>query len=274
VVGGQSDIQYSLEDLPDDTTESLKKFAADQAAVKNGKVAAPSIGSQAEKLWAEKVINPAVKKGRQGVEMLTGRENGGEKAAVVEVELKGGKYRVHSAYTLDAGQLEIKEQKAQHGVSKPGPANPTPQGPLTQGGGVPCDTLHVEPSIGDNLTSVGPGSDSALSGPAHAGPKLNRPDMGVEVANKLPTLAENVKKKETGETLILGDENIGIPIIGEILPGNKSTEDAGTGNELLPCNEIRTIVPEVADITKETKEAKGRRKRGLPYSPGVLGRCG
>ena len=79
------------------------------------------------------------------------RENGGDKAAVVEFELKGGKYRVHSAYTLDEGQLAIKKQKAQRGVSEPGPANPTPQGPLTQGGGAPSDALHVEPSIDENV---------------------------------------------------------------------------------------------------------------------------
>jgi len=44
-------------------------------------------------------------------------------------------------------QTAIKKQKAQHGVSEPSPANPTPQEPLTQGGGVPSDTLHAEPLI-------------------------------------------------------------------------------------------------------------------------------
>lgn len=66
-------IAYSLEDMPADTAENLKKFASDQAEVKTGKVAASSIGTQAEKIWKEKVIDPAMKKGSQGVDMLTGR---------------------------------------------------------------------------------------------------------------------------------------------------------------------------------------------------------
>ena len=41
--------------------------------------------------------------------------------------------------------LSSVKYRVQRGVSEPDPANPTPQGPLTQGGGVPSDTLHVEP---------------------------------------------------------------------------------------------------------------------------------
>ena len=94
-------------------------------------------------------ILPATK---DGYTMLY-RSNGVDKATVVEFNLRGGKYRVYSAYTLNKGQLGIKIQKAQRGVPEPDPANPTLteiNEPLTQGGGVPSDTRHVELS-GNNL---------------------------------------------------------------------------------------------------------------------------
>jgi hypothetical protein len=96
-------------------------------------------------------VLPATK---DGYTMLY-RSNGGDKATVVEFNHRGGKYRVYSAYTLDKGQLGIKIQKAQRGVSEPDPANPTltdVNEPLTQGGGVPSDTRHVELSE-NNITS-------------------------------------------------------------------------------------------------------------------------
>lgn len=74
------------------------------------------------------------------------RRNGGDKATVIEFELKGGKYRVISAYKMWEGQLERKIEKAQHAVSEPIPGSSPETGNLGKGRGVPSDTLHVEPS--------------------------------------------------------------------------------------------------------------------------------
>lgn len=74
------------------------------------------------------------------------RTNGTEKAAVIEFREDKGKSRVRSAYTMSLGQLQIKieKEKARGGRVLTGPANPalTSEGqPLTQGAGVPSDTL-------------------------------------------------------------------------------------------------------------------------------------
>lgn len=82
---------------------------------------------------------------QEGYTLLV-RKNGGNKAAIVEFVLKGGKYRVRSAYTLDKGQLERKIEmlKQQLGSQFPEvlkefqyPEN------LTQGAAVPSGTGSI-----------------------------------------------------------------------------------------------------------------------------------
>ncbi len=58
------------------------------------------------------------------------RRNGKDRVAVVKFELKGGKYRVRSAYTLDQGQLERKlgnQQEGSQGPHVPGSDQPEPK---------------------------------------------------------------------------------------------------------------------------------------------------
>lgn len=75
------------------------------------------------------------------------RKNGKDKAAVVEFILRGGKYRVRSAYEMTEGQLEIKLKKAQDGGRNPVPVEKSLlERDITQGAGVPSDTLHPESS--------------------------------------------------------------------------------------------------------------------------------
>jgi len=85
------------------------------------------------------------------------RRNGKDKVAVVDFELKGGKYRVRSAYTLNEGQLEakIKEIRARGGRLSTNPANPIPPElrSLIQGAGTPSDVLTRSPLV-DNLTPI------------------------------------------------------------------------------------------------------------------------
>ncbi|MFN3532523.1 MAG: hypothetical protein ACK41Q_08460 [Candidatus Brocadia sp.] len=69
------------------------------------------------------------------------------KIRIVEFVLKGGKYRVRSAYELTEGQLEIKLKKAQDGSRNPIPVEKSLlERGIAQGAGVPSDTLHPEPS--------------------------------------------------------------------------------------------------------------------------------
>ena len=73
------------------------------------------------------------------------RNDGEDRAAVVEFALRGGKYRVRSAYIMKSGQLETKKEKALRAVSKPNP-DENLQENIDQGGGVPSHTLRAEPS--------------------------------------------------------------------------------------------------------------------------------
>jgi len=71
------------------------------------------------------------------------RRNGKDRVAVVDFELKGGKFRVRSAYTMNDGQLEnkIKEARARGGRLSTNPANPIPPElrSLIQGADTPSD---------------------------------------------------------------------------------------------------------------------------------------
>lgn len=69
--------------------------------------------------------------------------------------------------------INTKKEKAQREVSKPDPANPIPQRPLIQGGGVPSDTLHVEPV--NNLLPTGRKSMRIPNVPLHVAEKLSIP---------------------------------------------------------------------------------------------------
>ena len=73
------------------------------------------------------------------------RSNGSDRAAVVEFVLKGGKYRVRSAYTMSRGQLEAKLQKIrpQGGRSEPPAPARSPQGEISSGSPTtPSDAVH------------------------------------------------------------------------------------------------------------------------------------
>jgi len=75
------------------------------------------------------------------------RQNGADKAVVLEVELKGGKYRVRSAYTLLKGQLETKMEKASQGGGRisTGPARNRSESEIASPGStVPSDTDSLE----------------------------------------------------------------------------------------------------------------------------------
>jgi len=52
---------------------------------------------------------------------------------------------------MTEGQLEIKEEKTQRAVPEPNPGSP-PNRSDGQGGGVPSDTLRVEPSFSKTRT--------------------------------------------------------------------------------------------------------------------------
>lgn len=102
------------------------------------------------RLHVEYVLNnptdvlPATK----GEYTLLVRSNGKDRAAVVEFVLRGGKYRVRSAYIMEEGQLDIKKEKALRAVSKPIPDERLKQN-INQGGGVSSGTLRVEPLSND-----------------------------------------------------------------------------------------------------------------------------
>ncbi|BBO16507.1 zeta toxin [Candidatus Brocadia pituitae] len=90
------------------------------------------------------------------------RRNGKDRAAVVEFILKGGKYRVRSAYELTEGQLDIKLKKAQDGGRNPIPVEKSLlERGITQGAGVPSDTLHPESSSGTPVASDASSQTSA-----------------------------------------------------------------------------------------------------------------
>lgn len=113
------------------------------------------------------------------------RRNGEDKATVVEFKLRGGKYRVVSAYVLDPGQLERKIEKlrARGGRISTRPANPTPaQGQsLTQGAGAPSDA-RPRPQHKNKLSilgikvnkEVGHAQEASLTTPGEAPKPENR----------------------------------------------------------------------------------------------------
>ncbi|TVM03944.1 MAG: hypothetical protein CV087_02715 [Candidatus Brocadia sp. WS118] len=76
------------------------------------------------------------------------------KVTKTEFVLKDGKYRVRSAYELPEGQLDIKLKKAQDGGRNPIPVEKSLlERDITQGAGVPSDTLHPESSSGTPVAS-------------------------------------------------------------------------------------------------------------------------
>ncbi|MBF0564059.1 MAG: hypothetical protein HQK89_02325 [Nitrospirae bacterium] len=74
------------------------------------------------------------------------RRNGGDRAAIIEFQLKGGKYRVVSAYTLDEGQLERKIE-ALNAVPKPFHGSTSGSGEYHGGDAPSTNALHSEPSV-------------------------------------------------------------------------------------------------------------------------------
>jgi hypothetical protein len=77
---------------------------------------------------------------------LVYRQNGGDKAAVVEFVLRGGKYRVRSAFNMTKGQLQTKIERAQRGSSEPPSSARSPQGEISSESPLtPSDESHVEP---------------------------------------------------------------------------------------------------------------------------------
>ena len=130
--------------------------------------------------------------------MMIIRSNGAPKVAVVDLRLKGGKYRVKSAYTLAEGQLEAKREKvsARGGRSSTGPANPILENhqPLTQGPGTPFDvrprTDKEDGKLCDRAQSyhLSEETPSAISGQSFSGKRIkptgddvNKIFEGVEV---------------------------------------------------------------------------------------------
>lgn len=83
------------------------------------------------------------------------RQNGGDKAAVVELEKKQGNYHVKSVYTMEPGQLEVKLERIESqpvGRLSTGPASVrygsiAPSGSSAQGAVVPLDTSSAGNSI-------------------------------------------------------------------------------------------------------------------------------
>jgi hypothetical protein len=69
----------------------------------------------------------------------------GDKASILEIEERGGKYRVRSAYTLDQGQLATKIKKAGgEGAESPVLRVNRVSAKHLQGAGVPFDTLPTD----------------------------------------------------------------------------------------------------------------------------------
>jgi len=74
--------------------------------------------------------------------LIVHQADAGDKASILEIEERGGKYRVRSAYTLDEGQLATKIKKAGgEGAESPVLRVDRLSAKHLQGAGVPSDTL-------------------------------------------------------------------------------------------------------------------------------------
>ncbi|HOI95559.1 MAG TPA: PLxRFG domain-containing protein [Syntrophobacter fumaroxidans] len=148
------------------------------------------------------------------------RRNGEDKAAVVEFRLKGGKYRVKSAYVMDAGQLELKiaDLKARGGRVSTNPANPTPlsQQPLTQGAGTPSDVrsrFQISKKNIQQFQGIVNSIARKLPGAPRIEPVRSVEDLPAHVAEeakKKGGVPEAAYDRETGAVYLVG-ENIPTP---------------------------------------------------------------
>ncbi|MFZ5584660.1 MAG: hypothetical protein ACOZHQ_01895 [Thermodesulfobacteriota bacterium] len=113
------------------------------------------------------------------------RRNGADKAAVVEFQMRGGKYRVRSAYRLSAGQLERKLAKAADQGGSSGPPSPARN---PQAGGISSGS----PTAPSNAVRLDP-SDSMVSsagGEVKAGPGRRAMDQAAGQAKDLGNAIE------------------------------------------------------------------------------------
>ncbi len=134
------------------------------------------------------------------------RSNGGDKAAVVEFELRGGKYRVRSAYRFDEGQLAVKIAKAKlmdPGGSRvaPAPAR-SPRGEISAGSPVPpfdghrqgpsTPTIGQEPFKDKPWAGDYPGEKKAATSDASP---LREPPTHTPEANRGPSSGETIARE-------------------------------------------------------------------------------
>lgn len=156
------------------------------------------------------------------------RQNGGDKAAVIEVEMTQGRYHVKSAYTMEPGQLQVKLKRLESqpvGRLSTGPASvrygsAAPSGFSAQGAVVPLDTSSAGNSIIPNQPIQPkriPGTDIATF-----------PDDAASIPNRTPVdllaSVEGAPEQSLRMTVAQQDDlakRLGVQIAGD--PGDRRT---------------------------------------------------
>jgi len=133
---------------------------------------------------------------------------------------------------MDAGQLAILKRKAQRGVPEPVPERIPVKGNIEQGGGVPSDTLHVEPSEGKiALTEQ----------------SVEEKEGKVVPSSSLSALAKEARRQEQRGSVQIGKETLPAPEVAASLTKGAESGNIGPVKPSKGAGEIptgKTLQPE------------------------------
>jgi hypothetical protein len=127
------------------------------------------------------------------------RSNGEDKATVIEFTIRGGKYRVRSAYTLTKGQLEIKRKSDGRVAVPSNPVNTSQSKTLTQGATAPSGTDSADVASITQNDEDGEVQKARLSQPdrnANPGEETNAPSKDILVDSD-----KNINKSDDSQPL-------------------------------------------------------------------------
>jgi hypothetical protein len=193
--------------------------------------------------------------------VLMARTNGKDKAAVVEFVLRGGKYRVRSAFNMAEGQLEAKIEKAQRGSSEPPASARSPQGEISsESPPVSSDTGRVEPSSAETLADKPLEVKSELSKPA--GTEKNLP-----TSEEAAKTTEEVTSAPVAETTLTETKEESRPLRRSLNLGQIWRQ-----TNRRSCRKQEKVSSRPLKSRREP--IRLRRRQVLLYSPDPPGRCG